>query len=103
MKRHVDVLTLGPPVFDQDIGNALGNFALLFRRTSLHPGNLHMRHRFPPTNAISAFYPSRCLSLASALSLLKSSRGRNRRGGSPMGLRGDGAGPDDFEGSFAAD
>jgi hypothetical protein len=27
MKRQVDVLALGPPVFDQDIPNTLGIFA----------------------------------------------------------------------------
>src|SRR5437899_9233131 len=44
MKRYVDILALRAAIFDQHVGNALRNFALLFRCASLNPGNLHVRH-----------------------------------------------------------
>src|SRR5260370_6073595 len=59
VKRYVNIFAFRASVFDQDVGNSLGNFALLFRRASLDPRNLHMRHRFPPLNRRAVFYPTR--------------------------------------------
>src|SRR5260370_28657231 len=47
------------PACDLVARNADGDFALLFRRAHIDPGNLHMRHRFPPLNRRAVFYPTR--------------------------------------------
>ena len=44
MKRYVNIFALGLAVLDQHRRDALGNLALLFRGTSLDPGNLDVRH-----------------------------------------------------------
>ena len=47
-ERHVNIFLLGPAIFDQRLGDALRDFALLVGCSSLDPGDLHVRHQYPP-------------------------------------------------------
>src|SRR5690349_23950822 len=44
----MNVLAFGAAVLDQHLRYAFRDLAFLLRRSSFHPGNLHVRHRFPP-------------------------------------------------------